>query len=456
MRRSWIVIVALALFSACLAIAASQSATADILGGSGGSVGTVPVEMPELVDARAKFKAGDATGALKLAQAAAKKNQDLPPGNVWLAQQHAEAKNAGGVRNALEAAIVEAPDDPEAYLFMGNVAIQERRVFEARTDYEKAFSLLGKVPSTKRRDVLNPMILNGLAMVAEAHDDWAGAQRQLEAWLVLDPKNIAPLQRLAHCLFEQKDVEGALATLRKAFKIEPKMLVPEAIVATYYMATDDKKASRDKAWEWLNTALKAYPQDLKTRLLAAQWLWKIDKLPDAAVQADYALKLPGKTRDETIEAQMVRGQIAWFQKDYPTAENCFQTAHVSAPGNFGASNNLALVLVEQKDAAKKELALQYAAANVRASNQTQAAATACSTYGWVQFRRKEYDDADRFLRMAMNNGVNPDTAYYWACLQQARGHDADAVKFLEFVSQFKGPFAYRAEADAMLKELKKE
>ena len=66
-------------------------------------------------------------------------------------------------------------------------------------------------------------------------------QKHLEAWLKLDPKSVPALQRLAQCLFQQKNVEGALARLKEAAKIEPDMLTPEAVVGQWFARTGDQK-----------------------------------------------------------------------------------------------------------------------------------------------------------------------------------------------------------------------
>ena len=68
------------------------------------------------------------------------------------------------------------------------------------------------------------------------------AEKHLEAWLKLDPKSTAALQRLAQCLFQQKKVDEALAKLKEAAKIEPDRLTPEALVGQWFWArTGDQK-----------------------------------------------------------------------------------------------------------------------------------------------------------------------------------------------------------------------
>ncbi len=54
-----------------------------------------------------------------------------------------------------------------------------------------------------------------------------------------------------------------------------------------------------------------------------------------------------------LDAKILRGMVAIFQKDYATAERYFELAHLQSPRTFLASNDLALALIEQNDQAKK-------------------------------------------------------------------------------------------------------
>jgi len=70
-----------------------------------------------------------------------------------------------------------------------------------------------------------------LAGVAEARGDWAGAQKVLEEWLKAGYENVGTMQRLAYGLLQQKNVDGALAKLREAVKIDANHGPPETILA---------------------------------------------------------------------------------------------------------------------------------------------------------------------------------------------------------------------------------
>jgi cytochrome c-type biogenesis protein CcmH/NrfG len=137
------------------------------------------------------------------------------------------------------------------------------------------------------------------------------------------------------------------------------------------------------------------------------------------------------------------------------AEEQFLAATLEEPGNFAASNNLALALVEQGESEKKRRALQYAERNAQTFQQ---AAEAWSTLGWVYFLNDKIDQAEQALGKAASAGqLSPDTAYYIArVLLKKYGDDRrDRAKdLLDKAVKTKQPFSKQAEAKQLLKDLK--
>ena len=413
--------------------------------------------IPEVVEAVDLFKQRDFDGALKKLKKAVKNNPDLPPAHVILAEFFAKANLAQNVQTALEQATVDSPDDPEAYYLMAEFALQAHRVTEAQLLYEKADSLMPKVSSAKRKKILQPQILNGLVMTSGSHQDWAGAQKHVETWLKLDPESTAAMQQLAQCLLKQKKEDAALEALVKARKIDPKLMSPEASLAQYYARNNEQ----ENAKKWMKAALNKDLKDIRTRLLVAQWMWENSDLADAKKQADAALKLDEgldpklKSTEQSINALVLRGIIALFQKDYVAAEGYFQSAHILAPSNFPASNNLALALIEQKDDEKNKRALAYAEANAQ---KYQKSSEAIATYGWVLYKIGGHnDEAEKALRAAISGGsFSADTAYYLARVLFVKGNNNKDVKqLLEGALKSTGPFQNRDAAKSLLEELTK-
>jgi len=408
---------------------------------------------PEIQDAEARFKEGDFEGAREHLRAAVKKNPDLSPPEVllagWFAQAaQANVPNAGAmVWASLEKATTDTPADPEAFAIMGDLLMREGRVTPADLLYNKASGLMAKFTgSTKRKEVLQPRVLAGLARVAEARQDWAGAQKLLEGWLKLDAKNASVMWRIGRALFKQKDANGSLAWLAKAKEADStNVLTPEAQLALFYEEFPDHA----NAVTWMEKALKKAAQDLKTQLAAAEWALNTGQLPMAKDRSAAALQIEAKS----LEAKILRGIVALFQKDYKEAELYFESAHLQSPGSFAASNNLALALVEQSDETKKRRAEEYAEDNVRKFPRL---AEALSTYGWVLYKRGKLDQAEEWLKRAAQAGsLSADTAYYIARVTVEKGRPEEAKRLLKQALDTKRPFCMRDEAKALLEKLEK-
>lgn len=203
------IVVTGALLALCLVGTRSKLAAEPIGGGAAAVPGT-SAQPQEVTDAVAKFKEGKYDEALKLLREATKKYPDMPPATLFMVDWCAKSNLGPGVRQFLEQTVSEFPNDPEAYLLMGNSAMRERRITEATMLYQKAADVMPKfTESAKRKDLIQPQIYAGLASVADARQDWPTAQKHLEAWLKFDPKSSVAMRGLAQCLFQQKDYPGA-------------------------------------------------------------------------------------------------------------------------------------------------------------------------------------------------------------------------------------------------------
>jgi tetratricopeptide (TPR) repeat protein len=441
-------VVAGVFFALCLVGTISRSVAEPIPGTDAAAAADNSPQAQAVAAAAARFKERDVEGALKLLKEAAKKDPDLAPPQIVMAEFFSQVKYLAGLRNALEQATLEDPNDPEAYVLMGDFAMNDRRFTEAELLYQKANGLMAKFDkSKKRKDQLEPRILGGLATAMQSRKNWAGAQKQLEAWVKVDPASIPATYQLALCLFKQKNPEGALEKLNAAAALDPKkMLTPEATLAQFY----EQDGDRENAKKWMAAALTKAPKDLQTRLVAGQWALETGQLKDAEKQADAALQID----PDNQSAKNLRGIVAIFQKDYAKAEHYFKLALLQSPNDFTAKNNLALALIESKDEAKRKLALDYAEGNL--NQYPTHRGEAASTYGIVLFRMGRQDEAAKAFETAMNSGgLSPDTAYYIAKLSDAQKRPEQAIQWLENALKSNQPFVMRQEAQALLDQLKK-
>lgn len=402
-------------------------------------------KIEEIEEALKRFRNGDFDGAKALLEVAFKKHPDLSPPRLILADWFGRANQGPALRNQLELAVVEMPEDPEPYVIIGDLALQGRRWTEAELVFKKTNEVLaGFKGSSRRKSAIQKRALAGLAAVAQNRQDWTTAQKYLEEWLAVDTNNALALQQLGWVLFQQQKPSEALEKLRAAHKANENVLTPEAILAGFYQRNGDIK----NATKWMIAALTAAPKDLRTRLFAAQWSLDNDQLKQAAEQADAALQLDAKS----LDAYLIRGVIALYLKDYKKASECFQKILDQSPSNFAASNNMALALIEQDDTAKKK-ALEYAEMNAR---QFPNQAEAFSTLGWVYYKLGRLDEAEAALRKAVSGGqMSADTAYYIARISVDRDRKDEARQLLESALKSTNPFSMRPEAKELLDKISK-
>ncbi len=418
--------------------------------------------IPEVAEAVALFQQRKFNDALIKLKEAVSKHPKLPPPQIIMAQFFAQAKQTNGVRASLEKAVIESPTDPEAFVILGDIALRERRVTEAALLFGRADQLRGSFKGhADRTKALQPRILGGLASVALAREDWAGAEARLLSLLKLNDKNARAMQQLARALFKQGTTVKTKACnewTKKAYEADKERVLPPPIqMARLYAQADDF----DNAKTWMDYAMKTFPNHLRARLAAAQWYWQTSQRelktdPKHLDAAEEHVREAMKIDKDSIEAIVFRGVVALFKKDFPSAERYFEAAYSKKYDHFPAKNNLALALCEQADPTKKKRALQLASENVRLHPKS---AEAMSTYGWVLYQNNKLPEAERALRQAASSGgLSADTAYYVAQVMAESNREnakAGAIQLLESSITTKRPFSKREEAQKLLADLKK-
>jgi len=405
----------------------------------------------EVTGAINRFRDRDIDGCRAILERAKSNNAKLPPPGVMMAMLWLSVNQLGPARAELEDCAVKFPKDPEPYLMMGDLAFQDRRVTDADMLFKEATRLTGEyTENAKRKRDFDIRCNAGSAAVAEARKQWELAQKHLQAWIDLDPDNASAHQRMGIVLFQLSKPQEALEQFREAKKLDQKAVQPELAMARLY---DDAK-KRDTAKKLIEAAIKEAPKDPAVLLAASQWYLGQNDLERAKVIAEDALKLDAKS----LEGRVVRGAIARVARDYATAEKFFYDAHVQSPGNFPASNSLALVLIESDDKDSRQRALEMAEANVAMHRENSPQqVNALTTLAWVYYRLGRREDAEKILaQITQNNALTTDGAYYVAKLLSDRGEKDRARKILEEVLANEPMFATRPDAVDLLAKLKKD
>jgi tetratricopeptide (TPR) repeat protein len=402
---------------------------------------------PEVDAAVAKFTSGNLQEARQEFEVARMRHPELSSPEVMLARLFFATGRVPNGRVELEQALAKDPNDAEAYDLLGNLALADRRFTEAGMLYDKVAALAAAMDAkSPRKNELALRAEAGLATVAESRKNWDEAQKHLAAWIALDAKDYRPRVRMGQALFQSDKSQEAYQEFQAAAKLSDQAPTPEIMMGRLYQQKEDKT----KAAEWMKLALERAPQDPEVQVGLAEWNWEQGQLDAAKLHADEALKL----KPDMIEAKVIRGLVARFQKDYLEAEKQFQSAHLLSPANFTAANQLALVLSEQDDEGKLRRARELGELNVRQyPNNTEAAAALAGIY----FKVGRTDDAAQLLQAVANAGaMSGDAAYVMGQILAARNNKEEAMRLLRAALDARGPFANREAAQALYDKLSKK
>jgi tetratricopeptide (TPR) repeat protein len=403
----------------------------------------------EVNNAITRFRERDIDGCRAVLERAKSNNPKLPPSGVMMSMLWLSVNQLQPARAELEDTAVKFPADPEPYLMLGDLAFQERRITDADVLFAKATALTEPfAENPKRKRDFEIRSSAGSAAVAEARKQWEKARGHLQKWLELDPDNASAHQRMGIVLFQLGKETESLAEFREARKLDEKAVQPELALARLY---DDAK-KRDTARKLIEQAVKAAPNDAGVLLASAQWYLGQNDLETAKSMAETALKADAKS----LDGKIVRGAIARVARDYKTAERFFNEAHVQSPGNFAASNSLALVLIESEEKESRQRAMEMAEANVamyRENSPQQV--NALTTLAWIYYKLGRREDAEKILeQISRNNALTTDGAYYVAKILADRGEKDRARQILEEVLGNEPMFATRPDAVDLLEKLK--
>jgi len=429
----------------------------------GGAVDVTSGDYSDVSKAITRFNRSDLEGARFNLEKAKKEHPKLPPAELMLAQLLAMANQGAAVRAELENCVKVHPDDPEAYLIFGDQALTDRRFTDAGLLFAQGKIVAAKfTENAKRQRNFQIRCENGLALVAEAREQWDDAKSRLEAWLLIDQNSAAAHDRLGRVLFKADTTDAKDAGARKAYeefqaavKADPKAISADIAMAQLY----EEAKNHDMAKRFMKLAVganlpRAVESRLNTLIAAAHWALETDQPTEARDYSEMAVKL----KPDSSEAKFLRGVAARLFKDTATAEKYLQEVFMSAPSNFSASNQYAQVLAEQPDKDKRDRALQIARINQKmygGQNNREGIETA-ATLGWVLYQMGNVNEADKVMQAILNTG-NPsaDSLYYKARILQEVGRSEDAKKCLDLALKISKSFVHHKDAKDMSEMLAK-
>jgi len=334
-------------------------------------------------------------------------------------------------------------------LLFAEAALQDHRITDAAALLSKAKQVADAYSDnlTRKRD-FDIRVNAAIAAVAIAREQWDLAAKYLDAWLKIDPDNASAHQQLGRTLFQQGKKNEARNEFAAAVKADKNAVNPDILMAQLYEEHNDSKSAKES----VAAAIRLNPNDANVYLAAARWALATSQLKDAANYADQALKI----KPDSVDAKIARGTIARMNGDLKTAEQRLQEASMEAPGNLDASNQLALVLIEQDDPSKKARAEQIAQNNLKLTTEgNRFSPEVLTTAAWILYKQGRMEQAQAAMGRVLQTGqLSQDDAYYLANILQDANRIDDAVKLLQTASESKSPFAQREKSAELLRTLK--
>lgn len=411
-----------------------------------------------LQDAVNLFRQGQFDACLDKLRTAASANAELPPARIMLARIFFAINEVPSGRLNLERAAIEAPDAPETHVLFGNLGLAEGRLTDALLHFTVAVPMITnhKSMSPVRSDALLVQCYSGQASVFEQRQDWEAAQGAISVWLKKRPDDPVAHSRAGRVMFFQNRVSEALETLEKAYtldeaaqkKLDPKAKprLERAETALGWLYTQNNE--QDKARKQMEEAAKKYETDAAVQAAAATWMLNFGYVTEADGYVQKAAALD----PEGDALKRLKAMIALTKRDLVAAEAGFRELYNQSPGDFFASNFLALCLIESSDPQKQRQALELAEMNAR---QYPRNVEALSTVGWVYFKLGALQQAAQVLQAAVQQGqASSDTAYFLAKVMLAGGQSpAQVMPILDSALSASGRFIFRDDAKKLRESL---
>lgn len=404
-------------------------------------------KFPEVVEAIELFKQLKFNEAREKLKEAVQNHPQLAPADLIYAELLIKSGQIPQGRKEIEDVVVELPGDPRAYMALGAIGLAEGRWTDALLQYEKAAEVAQTyafVNDEEKQKFLNKCSL-GRGTVHENRKHWNLARQEFAKWLESDPTNGPIRQRMARAIFFEGDVETAFKELQQAKKDDDRLSPPETAMGSFYATNNEF----EKAEEYFKKGIEAESDELIPYQTYAQWLFNRGRTKEAKDQTMVALRALPTNRT----LRLMRSIFARHLKAYDEAEMELEDLLRESSDDAMVRNELALTLAEQPDPTKTRRAFELAAQNVRAN---QRSPDLLATFGWVNYRLGNLDQAERFLKAALQMSqqqTRPELFYYMAHVLAERGNNADAKKLLDQIVISDAPFAFKDEAKEWVKRL---
>ncbi len=432
------------------------------------------------------------TGRLK----AAPQNTTL---SALLGQLYLATGRTADARKVYDGLLAQKPNDVSGLLGLSDVAIAEKKWTEATDDIKRASTVApgDAVPGVK------------LVNFYTVRQDWKNATSAADELAAKFPENVEVLDVKARAQMGAGDVQGAIATYKRAYQLAPN----STEILSRYVSALNKAKNYVEAQSVLRATLDRAPQNptIKADLIrVASEIGGVDA--GLAEARDFAGKDPDSVVYDLVSAELLdeagrnKEAIGLLERDLAAkpkndglttalarlynragnadkAETILSARLTADPSNYVVGSALAALYLEKKDfnaattqygkilgshptdpAVLNNLAWLYqqkgdlTKARELAERAVAAAPNAPQiddTLGWILVAQGDAGKAVTYLTAAnVSAPADPAIAYHLAVALHRVGRTADAQTMLEKLLGSGGSFADKPQAEKLLAEIK--
>jgi tetratricopeptide (TPR) repeat protein len=396
--------------------------------------------------------AGNDDEATRLFREAVAEEPDIAPPGLDVAGRLANSSDdsrAEKVMYWIEKTAEDFPNDPEAFLLLAELAIDEQRYVEAGLLVKHAEPLVAAMPDKSLRKIP----LTGRSMLiyvsmAENRNRWAEAVELLQKMIVKWSDRTELVFRLGRDQFKSGKRDDGIATIKK-WAEQTKGQPNEQSVTLIIFGLYENEGLHDDAWSYLEQAIKTEPENVRLQVQASQIKLRQGELDTAKKFLETAIKLA--PTNPFVERQ--QAVIALYDKDFAKAEKLFEMLLIEYPADRTIRSGLALALCSQDNSIKLKRAVQLVNESYR--NNPDDIETAESV-ALVSIWQGNTEFAEQILTERFDRGeMSPVGAYYIALVYNRSKRKEEAKIFLE-ASLSGTNFPQRADAEKLKEELDKD
>lgn len=347
---------------------------------------------------------------------------------LGLIDLHLRTGRVDAARESLKAVAAKAPESLSLLLVAARVQLASRDLPTARQSLTRASRIAD----------FNATALVQIALLQMAADDAKGALYSASKALQAEPGLLQAKALSVDAALRSGDVPGAEKMAREIAQQQPKLALSQQLLG-------DVAAARGQTAAALDAYKRAYQMEPSTNTLTR--LYQLQQGQDpAAANALAEAWLKQKPNDLQVRRMLAAGYAR--SGKLPQARAMYEALVAGASDDAEALNNLANVMLLQKDPKALQIAERALAAKP-------GAAYIIGTTGWAAFQAGQGDRALQLLRDArLRDPANADTRYFLGAVLASKGRSTEAREELRGAISSGPALSYAKEARDLLETLK--